>query len=236
MSIVECLPVDDAFRCPAASRGWAEQMSSDVVWQEICRTQWPLARPLRCQSWRSCAAQGGGHHLGRQLLDTLRWTEEAQATCPSGHGLRRFVSDAPGFLCDVCGEREAAAGATLWGCCGCEYQKCAACFRVEAAPLLVATGAANCAGDDGWSALHLAARLGFATIAERLLDAGAAVDAADPRRAYTPLMVAAAHGHTEVCEALLRRGAKKATRNRQGRTASDCARSCGRQDLEEMLA
>lgn len=234
--LVSCLPVPDALLCRAVSRTWKGQLSSDVLWQELCQGQWPMARPLRCDSWRGFAVQGGGDFLGRQLLKALRWTVETQAMCPSGHALRRFVVDMPGFYCDVCGQRELAVGMPVWGCCSCNYDKCATCFRLsEAAPLLLAAGATNALGADGWSALHLSARLGFDNIAERLLEARADANIADLRHAYTPLMVGAAHGNREVCVALLRHGAARSMRNKHGRSATDCARGCGRQELQEML-
>ncbi len=79
---------------------------------------------------------------------------------------------------------------------------------VEAVRSLLASGAdANTRPGDGMTALHWAAELGHAAVAEVLLSAGAEVEAKTRIGAYTPLHLAGRGGHGPVARALLDAGA-----------------------------
>ena len=52
-----------------------------------------------------------------------------------------------------------------------------------------------------------AANCGVLQICQLLLDAGAVVDQVDPFYHFTPLILAARHGHTQVVDLLMQRGA-----------------------------
>jgi len=106
---------------------------------------------------------------------------------------------------------------------------------VAAAACLLHHGAQNCGDADGWTSLHYACRVGLTSIVERLLDQGADIECKDALHGYTPLMVGATHGHKEVVQGLLRRGAVKSTLSKHGRNATDCARLWGRADVEGIL-
>merc|ERR1712100_325888 len=90
-----------------------------------------------------------------------------------------------------------------------------------ATPAALSKGVRNHCVGGGWTALHHACRLGFSEVANELLNAKADVEAVDRRNGYTPLMVAATHGHAELCSLLVARGACKETTNNYGRSAHD---------------
>ena len=60
------------------------------------------------------------------------------------------------------------------------------------------------------------------TVAELLLERGAAIEAQD-NRGYTALMIAADAGHGGIVDLLLRRGATRDTKGQDGKTARDLA-------------
>lgn len=99
--------------------------------------------------------------------------------------------------------------------------------------------ARDCAG---WTALHwLAGPMPYPGLVDALVDAGADVNAADPARRLTPLMVAAAKSLTsdETLLSLLRRGARINARARDGRTAlhiAVLASFSNRQNVRFLLA
>lgn len=86
---------------------------------------------------------------------------------------------------------------------------------------------------DGTTALHAAAWAGRTRSAQRLLDAGAPVDAPD-QAGLTPLMTAASQGHSALVRLLLHRGADPLKRASCGR-AADLARRNGHPDSAALL-
>jgi ankyrin repeat protein len=86
----------------------------------------------------------------------------------------------------------------------------------------------------GRTALHKAALIGRLDICRLLLDRGAKVDHLDMEQ-YTPLLHAAEWGHLSVVKLLVERGADVCVKNDDGRTASDVARSKGKQDVARWL-
>ncbi len=88
-------------------------------------------------------------------------------------------------------------------------------------------------GDD-FTPLHLAAFFGHAGTVDRLLHAGAPVDAPNAS-SIAPLHSAAAHGSVEVVRLLLVAGAPVDARQRGGYTALHAAAQHGRAELAELL-
>ncbi len=88
---------------------------------------------------------------------------------------------------------------------------------------------------DAWPGLLLAARAGQLACAERLLDAGAAVDARAPRSQMTALQVAADRGHPELVRRLLTRGAEVNACDRSGASALHRAACRGSRELVDAL-
>lgn len=92
-----------------------------------------------------------------------------------------------------------------------------------------------------WLALHFAAAAGRATIVATLIDEfGVSVDSRTryrlPTRArQTPLMLAAARGHTDTVAALLERGAEPALRDAASATAMSLAAAGGHAEIVEAL-
>ncbi len=78
----------------------------------------------------------------------------------------------------------------------------------ESVASLISSGTdLNEATGDGMTPLHWAAQSGHASIAESLLDAGAAVDPTTRIGSYTPLHIASDHANGDVVELLLEAGA-----------------------------
>lgn len=86
----------------------------------------------------------------------------------------------------------------------------------------------------GWSPLHYAATGPNPQVVQLLLDRGAAVDAESPN-GTTPLMMAAQYGSEDSLRLLLKHGADPKRRNQLGLTATDFARSAGRDSLAAQL-
>jgi ankyrin repeat protein len=92
---------------------------------------------------------------------------------------------------------------------------------VETVRALVKRGAdVNAAQGDGMTALHWAARMGDAALAEVLLSAGARTDAATRNGAYTALHLASRTGSAEVVRRLLKAGADPAAVTSAGGTTA----------------
>jgi len=214
-------------------RCWRKALDYEVLWSRSCIQQWPGATPHQC-TWREFAMFGGGHTLGKSLLDYLITASNTLMKCPSGHSLDRFSTGSIGFKCDVC-LKDMPHGMTMWACRQCGFGRCMACYNASQAPTELANGAVNCCTQEGWTCLHFASRLGFSDVSERLINARADVNFSDPKHGYTALMVSAMSGHTELCSLLLARGARKDAKNSCGQSALDFARSWGRTELEQLL-
>ncbi len=72
----------------------------------------------------------------------------------------------------------------------------------------------------GFTALHWAAWSGFPIIAEKLIDSGLQINQTE-NNGYTPLALAALRGNNEVVAMLLKRGADKDAKTKDGETALD---------------
>ena len=91
--------------------------------------------------------------------------------------------------------------------------------RVADVRSLVASGAAvNLQGNNGETALHIAARRVKVDAISALLESGAAIDAQDDN-GWTSLVHAAIHGEVNCIAALLQRGAGVDVRDKLGMTA-----------------
>lgn len=75
----------------------------------------------------------------------------------------------------------------------------------------------------------------FANTVEILIDAGADVNAAESTESFTPLMMAAGLGQTEVVELLLRHDADKSTQDADKDRAIDHARNSGHAAIVKLL-
>jgi ankyrin repeat protein len=97
-------------------------------------------------------------------------------------------------------------------------------------------GCANIEGTDVYqsTALHAATWYGHLDVCRLLLDWGAKVDPVDVLK-DTPLHDAAWRGYLSVVKLLVERGADVRVKNGRGQTASDMARSWGRQAVAEWL-
>ncbi|GFR46743.1 hypothetical protein Agub_g8366 [Astrephomene gubernaculifera] len=103
---------------------------------------------------------------------------------------------------------------------------CATRFKPSMMKLLLEVGHANVAAavsEDGWTPLHLAARVGAGDKVALLLGAGADVQVAN-QQGNTPLHLAAVNGHTAVVQALLAAGASKDAVNKEGKRPADMAK------------
>lgn len=87
-------------------------------------------------------------------------------------------------------------------------------------------------------ALNAAAQLGNVAICTLLIDAGAdlnVVDKSDTLKSWTPLLVAAAHGHLDVVKLLVKRGADVFARDHWARTATAAAAEYGHKEIVQFL-
>lgn len=104
----------------------------------------------------------------------------------------------------------------------------------EAVTWLLARGARPDQGDLRWGALHYAAFAGQRAIAERLLAAGARLDARTPNGS-TALMMAIYEGRDDLAQWLVEQGAGVALRNDRGEGAIEWARKFNRPQLASLL-
>lgn len=106
--------------------------------------------------------------------------------------------------------------------------------RTEILTMLLKAGADPNGGKRGAPPLVNAAGYGRTAPIERLLKAGAKVDAVD-FRGITALIMAAHEGHRDALRTLLRAGADRSLRDRWGKTALDVARQKGHKEIERLL-
>ena len=115
------------------------------------------------------------------------------------------------------------------------YEACALGDEAQAAAMLAAdTKLATAATPLGQTALHAAAEHGHERVVEKLLAAGAAVDART-ENGMTPLHHAARRGHDAVAKLLLSRGAKAETYDRTARSPLHYAVENGHDHLAAVL-
>jgi ankyrin repeat protein len=106
----------------------------------------------------------------------------------------------------------------------------------EIVKLLLEHGATiDCRDDEGKTPLIHACTGPFAKTVEILLDAGADVNAKDSTEAFTPLMMGAGLGQTEVVKVLLRHNADKSMLDDDDESALDHARNSGHTGIVELL-
>ena len=89
--------------------------------------------------------------------------------------------------------------------------------------------------DDGYTALHWAAREGKDAVATQLVKANVNVNAVTNNSGSTPLHMAAAYGHAIVADLLLGAGANPKAVNKLGRTPAQWAEQQGHRELAERL-
>ncbi len=87
---------------------------------------------------------------------------------------------------------------------------------------------------EGWTPLHYAAFEGQVDILEKLIAAGAALDAVAPNQSDA-LMLAARNGHIEVVRRLLARGVALDRRNEAGFNAEEWAAANGNSNIAELI-
>jgi len=88
--------------------------------------------------------------------------------------------------------------------------------------------------EEGAKALFRAIANRRVRIARKILDAGTNVNVRS-RQGYTPLMIAASHGHDEIVRMLLQKGADLTTVDKEGRNALQIAREAQRPGSASML-
>lgn len=129
--------------------------------------------------------------------------------------------------------------ATAWAADGFYPLGLAAYFQhPEAVRLLLDLGAdvhQAAANPARVTALHAAVSANQPAIVEWLLDAGADPNARQ-QMDYTPLMGAAANARLDILDLLLARGADRAARTSDGKTAADLAREHGHSAVADRLA
>lgn len=89
--------------------------------------------------------------------------------------------------------------------------------------------------DDGWSALHFAAKHGLTSATKLLLEKGADVNQEENTRNDTALSIAVRNQHAEVVRLLLESGADVHTRTAQGYTTLAIAAKGGSEDVLRLL-
>lgn len=96
-------------------------------------------------------------------------------------------------------------------------------------------GSINAATDQGWSALHFAARYGHGEVADYLLEKGTQVNARSEKDGKTPLWLAAKGGNTGIIRKLLEKGASPHIADQEGRTPLHMAAANGDEESVRLL-
>ena len=96
------------------------------------------------------------------------------------------------------------------------------------------SGRSRCSGQIQLTPLHLAAGNGYAAVLTKLLQANAAVDAANAN-GWTPLHWAARYGDAPVAELLLQANASPTAVDKDGRTPAEFAKQYGHDELAKRL-
>jgi len=232
--IVLLLPCSLYKSARTVSRTWLETLNPECQWERVCRMQWPGVTQIMSHSWRKFALQGGGDLLGACVLHHLQNLQSKALACSATTVAQCCLVEAQGMSCDICHATN-PRGMTVHRCRTCNYSRCDKCYEALQPPAAMTNGAVNHSSKDGWSSLHYACRLGFKDVVSKLLDARANVEWRDDQHGYTPLMVAATHGHKEICSLLLKRGASKDSINNYSKTAAHCALSWGHSELSRIL-
>ena len=108
--------------------------------------------------------------------------------------------------------------------------------HTETVNYLIEQGATvDCRDSEGKTPLIHACTGPFAKAAEALIDAGADIDARDSTEGFTPLMMAAGLGQTEVVEVLLKHQADKTLVDKDNESAADHARNSGHDEIVALL-
>ncbi|XP_069700969.1 ankyrin repeat domain-containing protein 65-like isoform X2 [Periplaneta americana] len=109
--------------------------------------------------------------------------------------------------------------------------------RQDACRALLAAGARPDVkgGPSRYTALHVAALSGHPAVRELLPAGGPRAYDPDDADEWTALHCAAYHGHAPVVQLLLQHGAERGARNKEGWTALNLARECGRTEVVTML-
>lgn len=89
--------------------------------------------------------------------------------------------------------------------------------------------------DDGSMAVHCAARIGMSQVLNKMLDLAPELIDAQDDDGSTPLMLAAAGGHVDAINGLLKRGASREIRDAKGRSAIQIAQNAGHQQAVAAL-
>ncbi|HOT02439.1 MAG TPA: ankyrin repeat domain-containing protein, partial [Acidobacteriota bacterium] len=107
----------------------------------------------------------------------------------------------------------------------------------ETVGILLGAGASVAAATQtGWTALMSAAGSGHAAVVDRLITAGADVNAWTRDSGTTPLLCAVGNGHAAVVRLLLARGANAALADSAGVTAAALARQLEHAEIARLLA
>jgi ankyrin repeat protein len=108
--------------------------------------------------------------------------------------------------------------------------------HTETVNYLIKQGATvDCRDSEGKTPLIHACTGPFAKAAEALIGAGADIDARDSTEGFTPLMMAAGLGQTEVVEVLLKHQADKTLVDNDNESAADHARNSGHDEIVALL-
>jgi ankyrin repeat protein len=108
--------------------------------------------------------------------------------------------------------------------------------HTETVNYLIEQGATvDCRDSEGKTPLIHACTGPFAKAAEALIQAGANINARDSTEGFTPMMMAAGLGQTEVVELLLKHQADKTLVDNDNESAADHARNSGHDEIVALL-
>jgi len=107
--------------------------------------------------------------------------------------------------------------------------------RAVVQTLLACAARTDLRDDAGMTPIALACTEDVPEVVELLLDAGTSVEERSGSTDATPLIMAAIDGQVRVVEVLLRRGARRDARDRNGRTAAEWARADGHAAVADLL-